>query len=309
MYNKNKVSTTDISTVIVDKSTVLEVALIINNYYRDLSLKNNDICNDSVPLQLNCVGVETRERPRKANTSRRDYYLFYLREGATKIDLPIDATLRGGDMIIFEPDCHFAFHTVGAETTVHYTAHFTGYLAKNLLRNCGISTNTVYSVGISNKITSNFNSLFGVFVRRDEFFDLDGAGKFCDLLVTLARCIGDSQKNGALLRRRNLEKSLAYIHTHFTERITLSELAELEFLSESRYRALFTSQFNQSPTEYIINLRMDMACNLLSQSDMSISHIAEKIGYPDVRYFSRLFKQKNYRTPSEYRKSFEGAGI
>ena len=94
MYNKNKVSTTDISTVIVDKSTVLEVALIINNYYRDLSLKNNDICNNSVPLQLNCVGVETRERPRKANTSRRDYYLFYLREGATKIDLPIDATLR-----------------------------------------------------------------------------------------------------------------------------------------------------------------------------------------------------------------------
>ncbi|MBQ7312089.1 MAG: helix-turn-helix transcriptional regulator, partial [Clostridia bacterium] len=92
---------------------------------------------------------------------------------------------------------------------------------------------------------------------------------------------------------------------NFTKPITVKQLADMEFMSESRYRALFHEKMNQSPQEYLIRLRMSMACDLLSNTILSISEIAQTVGYPDQRYFTRLFHKKFNISPKEYRKKSE----
>jgi YesN/AraC family two-component response regulator len=57
-----------------------------------------------------------------------------------------------------------------------------------------------------------------------------------------------------------------------------------------------------SPIDYFIKLKIHYACQLLSQSDMKIKEIADKTGYDDPYYFSRLFKQVMGKSPKEYRK-------
>ena len=57
-----------------------------------------------------------------------------------------------------------------------------------------------------------------------------------------------------------------------------------------------------SPMDYYIKMKIQYACQLLSQSDLKIKEVAEKIGYEDPYYFSRLFKQVMNKSPKDYRK-------
>ena len=67
----------------------------------------------------------------------------------------------------------------------------------------------------------------------------------------------------------------------------------------------FCKQFKQhtgvSPNEYVIAQRISAACQLLSQTDKSVSAIAADVGYPDQYYFSRIFRKKMGIPPLKYR--------
>jgi len=99
---------------------------------------------------------------------------------------------------------------------------------------------------------------------------------------------------------RKLE-TLAYLHSHFREETRIAELASMEHLSESRYRTVFRRHTGVSPGEYRIALRMQHACELLSQTDITVTEIAADCGYTDVLYFLRIFKNKIGMPPGEYR--------
>jgi len=58
-----------------------------------------------------------------------------------------------------------------------------------------------------------------------------------------------------------------------------------------------------SPIDYFIRLKIHFACQLLTQTDLKIKEIADRIGYDDPYYFSRLFKQVTGQSPKVYKKS------
>jgi transcriptional regulator GlxA family with amidase domain len=101
--------------------------------------------------------------------------------------------------------------------------------------------------------------------------------------------------------RVSLHKSLSYINSLYTDRISVPELAEMENLSVSRYNAVFRSVTGMSPTKYIMGLRINHASTLLSSTDMDIGQIGEMVGYADKHFFSRVFKSYTGLSPREYR--------
>lgn len=106
----------------------------------------------------------------------------------------------------------------------------------------------------------------------------------------------------------NLAKAVTYIEKHFDEKIKISFLANISNYSERQFIRVFKEAFNSTPTEYIINIRIKNAKQLLAASNYSITEIAYRCGFSDSNYFSRTFKKETGISPTHYRSSAYNLG-
>ncbi len=95
---------------------------------------------------------------------------------------------------------------------------------------------------------------------------------------------------------------LAYIQKRYTEKISLSMLAEEFHLSEKYISWYFKEHFSISFMQYVLHLRMTRAKDLLLTTEQSITEVALSCGYPSVNLFIRSFKEMYGVTPLQYRK-------
>lgn len=93
-----------------------------------------------------------------------------------------------------------------------------------------------------------------------------------------------------------------YIEEHYCEEmLSLTVLSDHFSISESYLCVIFKKTFDITINQYIINLRMARAKQYLTESNMKIKEIAERVGYRDCNYFIRLFKKTYQITPSDIR--------
>jgi AraC family transcriptional regulator of arabinose operon len=100
--------------------------------------------------------------------------------------------------------------------------------------------------------------------------------------------------------------TIGFMQQHLDMSLTLGELAAHSGQSIPYYSKLFKERTNQSPMAYFIQLKVQKACELLDQTDLSIQEVAVKLGYDDPYYFSRIFKKVQGASPSIYRQSIKG---
>jgi AraC family transcriptional regulator of arabinose operon len=82
---------------------------------------------------------------------------------------------------------------------------------------------------------------------------------------------------------------------------TVADMASIASLSRAQFTRRFVAQFGMSPAQYLIQARIDRAHQLLTESGMTVTETAAALGYTDVPYFSRQYKQRTGRTPSQDR--------
>lgn len=99
-----------------------------------------------------------------------------------------------------------------------------------------------------------------------------------------------------------VRKALLHIYDHYMENISISELAKLSFLSESYFRHLFKQIVGISPLEYIQHYRIQHACHLILLDQLTLSQIADQVGYRSISSFNRQFSQYTGLTPSVWKK-------
>ena len=88
---------------------------------------------------------------------------------------------------------------------------------------------------------------------------------------------------------------------HLDESLQVATLAARANISPSHFFALFKRQMGCAPIDCFIHLRMQHACRLLDETELSVKEVAATLGYDDPFYFSRIFKSVNQVAPSEYR--------
>jgi AraC-like DNA-binding protein len=103
-----------------------------------------------------------------------------------------------------------------------------------------------------------------------------------------------------------VHKANLYIDNHAGENIRLSALAAHCQMSESSFRVKFLNQSGMSPGQYLIEKRLDKASHHLLESDLSISQIADTLGYPDIFSFSKQFKKFRGTSPLNFRNDPDG---
>jgi AraC-like DNA-binding protein len=269
-------------------------------YYRLPEQLPCDIRSCERPVLINCAGSVSIDSPFTTDNrkGRRDYYLMVVLTGS------MDALVNGesgritaGDAVLFPPRKPYRY--TGAEKVEYYWAHFTGSDAEGTLRACGLSETGVFRTGESEAVIQAFKLIFEDFIRRDAVYQLSAAAHLTAALIEIGRRALASGQPGADAR---IGASIRYIHHHFNLPVKIPELAAMEFLSVPQYTLLFRRCTGKSPLSYMIGLRVESACEMLLNTDLSIRQIARIVGYEDPQYFSRIFKVYRGVSPDGYRR-------
>lgn len=100
---------------------------------------------------------------------------------------------------------------------------------------------------------------------------------------------------------QDLQKVIQYVEDQYGSPLYISELARLARMSETTFRKQFKAFRHVSPSEFIAQVRVREAGHLLSTTTLEIVEIAERTGFPNAAYFSRVFRRLTGRTPGHSR--------
>lgn len=96
---------------------------------------------------------------------------------------------------------------------------------------------------------------------------------------------------------------IAYMGEHYCEKLYVEQLADMINVSADYFTKMFKDSIGKTPIEYINGLRVNRAMELLLKGKLSISEIADEIGFCNANYFHKIFKQYMDVSPLAYRKA------
>lgn len=99
-----------------------------------------------------------------------------------------------------------------------------------------------------------------------------------------------------------IKEMMIYIHEHYDRKISVEELAASAFLSERECFRVFRSCLHMTPMEYMKNYRLQMACQMLTRGQASVTEIGQACGLGSSSYFGKVFREYAHCTPLEYRR-------
>lgn len=102
-----------------------------------------------------------------------------------------------------------------------------------------------------------------------------------------------------------VQHALEFIDHNYEKDIKVIDIANYIGIDRSYLTNIFKKSMHISPQQYLINYRLEKACNLLKSTNSSISEISEQVGYPDPLSFSKIFKMYYKTSPTKYRDHVE----
>ena len=105
-----------------------------------------------------------------------------------------------------------------------------------------------------------------------------------------------------------LARALAHIGAHYAESLDLDDLSEAACMSKSSLQRAFRRHMNCTPMDYVMTSRINRARELLLLTRMSVTAIAESVGFADSNHFSRRFRQSVGESPRTHRKRHQTSG-
>ncbi|BEP28915.1 response regulator transcription factor [Helicovermis profundi] len=152
---------------------------------------------------------------------------------------------------------------------------------------------------LSEKLGTKYKMFNDVLDGRDDYNSLN------ELRKKLWNHIRESVLELNKIREDNFDnavlESKKYIEKNYHKEITLDDVAERMAFSSYYFSKLFKQQTGVNFIDFLTKVRIDKSKQLLKETDLSMKYIANKIGYRDANYFSRVFKKNIGMNPSEYR--------
>lgn len=206
--------------------------------------------------------------------------------------------LNAGDCMVYLPHTaqHYTMY-VSAQEPLYESLwlHFCGTAAEEVMRTARLWR----SEPIKPVVPAEAQRVFEAIVRAHRAGDqLTACGNILRLLAQLSPCRAQPESESV----RRVRAEAEFIAQHYPEKIDLDACAARCCLSRSRFTHLFTEVHGRSPYRYQQELRLEQARELLAYSSLSVSEIAEQLGFEDALYFSRLFRRGFGVPPSAFRR-------
>ena len=122
---------------------------------------------------------------------------------------------------------------------------------------------------------------------------------YVELLMELRNRVQQKRHHPEAVRLKN------FIDANTHRLVGNAELSSLIFHSSDYCIRLFKKEYGKTPYDYQLNQKMNIACQMLRQTESTVFEIATSLGYNDAHYFSGLFKSKCGLSPNAYRKKYK----
>lgn len=230
----------------------------------------------------------------------RDNLLIYCTEGKAFLNVqgqpwPVTA----GDLLLLPAG---ASHRYTADPdnpwTIHWV-HYAGPLADDFHHYMGFDHATrIRHPGQQPGLQADFNGLLSVSQTGFRMPGLIHAANRLRQLLAAVPGYMDGTRHSFQAGRHSLND---YMHEHLDQRLTLKHLADLAGLSPAHFATRYREETGTSPIQHFLHLKVEKACRMLDNTDLSFSDISQRLGYEDAYYFSRLFKKVMGQSPQHYR--------
>lgn len=161
---------------------------------------------------------------------------------------------------------------------------------------------------LSAEIRKSIQEIYEEWETKKEGYPLMIKANVLRILTMLIRTYQDKSKSGEMLKEKKnamkrLEQAFSYMDSHYSEKITLDEVAAVAYMSSNYFSSYFRKVTNVSFSEYVTRLRISHARELLRDTDKSVTEIALECGFHNISNFYRLYKKYVGKAPREQNKN------
>lgn len=149
-----------------------------------------------------------------------------------------------------------------------------------------------------NKISGNMQNIYEKVSQMDESSLTAWIVQMSETISEKLKCARNSSARRLIVEAQNIVKE-----RYMEADISLDEICTVLGVSNSYFSSLFKKEAGKSFISYLTDYRMDIAAEMILNTDEKSYTIAEKVGYLDANYFSYVFKKKFGVSPSKYRAS------
>ena len=265
-------------------------------YYNTKLQSLSDICDMTKSLSVNCIGAVDDKNSFYTHSARKDYYLIYILKGSMNIEFEgIKSIMTEGALLILKPGTTYKYTAKKGSGINYLWLHFTGYDVEKYLKEFCIKSNTLFKAGYSGEILDCWQKMYREFISNDRHFSKVSKALLVEIFAVFSRLMNNNKTD-------RLTKSVLYIHENYHKKIRISQLADMECLSEPHYRALFFKNYSKTPVDYITERRIDGVVYMLENTDKTLDEIAELTGFCDAYYMGKQFKKIMGTTPGKFRR-------
>lgn len=145
------------------------------------------------------------------------------------------------------------------------------------------------------------NSMLNEIANKSPGYELFMKNKLEEIIIFLSRKYSQISmpKAKSLIR---IGKAIQFVEHNFHTNIYIQQLAEISFMSIRNFQRVFKEATGLSPNDYLLEMRIQHASKLLTDTESAIYEISNKVGISDWFYFSKAFKRKFGVSPLKYRK-------
>lgn len=271
----------------------------------------NSFVNDTAQkgeLYVDSCGYQLLGTSEKMHTySWADYHVLYIVEGTGYVNVGgRNRQMSAGNVMIFHPWQlrDYGFHR--DKDSKSYYIHFNGDVCEELMKSLGLDGGNLFNIGISLTLTRLLDDLISEFRSKGEHYEYMCHSYLLAILTLISRKCLNAPRDSSEAKKR-ITEICRYIYENCGNIESVSELAQLAHLSESRFSHLFSKTVGISPQSYLLRAKIDTSKELLANTELSVGQIAAAVGFKDQNYFSRAFKRFASASPTEYRRNLSEA--
>lgn len=151
-----------------------------------------------------------------------------------------------------------------------------------------------------------FTAAFTYEQMLDSFSSVDELCEGVDFcLRRYADLVSDGEEDAAYSAQERVQEIIRYLNENMDRMISRREAAKYVFLNEDYFSRVFRKETGMGYKEYVLKLKVDYACKLLINTNISVACVASKVGYENYTNFTQMFRKITGFTPTDYRKEYQ----
>ncbi len=233
---------------------------------------------------------------------RVDYHILYITKGfcITEFDGK-EYRVGAGNIILYMPHERQKYSFNAVDGSVSCYIHFSGTGCEEILKRFGFLGKHIIYVGLSSKLENIFTRMADEYALKKEFYVDSCTALLWQFLAVAGRFAKYHRDEINIVNENAVDNVCRYMHKNFSENNDVKFYADMCNLSVSRFTHVFKASTGTSPRQYVIKIKLDIAQQLLENTNLGISEIAMAVGIEDGNYFSRLVKKRTGHSPKYFK--------